>query len=151
VLQDLPMTDTIQTNTQSVAAMYDAFGRGDLEGILSHLSEDVTWDATDEAWTPQAAAVPWALPRRGHEEVSEFFAIVSTWNYERFEVLDMLTSDTQVAVEIRMTASLPGGGRIDEEVIHLWTFGADGKVVKLRRMLDTAANIAAACASQESP
>jgi uncharacterized protein len=138
------MTDTIQTHTQSVSAMYDAFGRGDIDGILSHLSEDVTWDVTEEAWTPHAANVPWLLPRRGHDQVAEFFAIVSAWSYERFEVLDMLVSDTQVAVEIRLTAELPSGRRIDEEVIHLWTFGADGKVVKLRRMLDTAANIEAA-------
>lgn len=138
------MTDTIQTNTQSVTAMYDAFGRGDVDGILSHLSEEITWDVTDEPWTPHTAEVPWLLPRRGHEQVAEFFAIVSAWNYERFDVLDMLVSDTQVAVEIRMTAELPNGSHIDEEVIHLWTFGPDGKVVKLRRMLDTAANIDAA-------
>lgn len=138
------MTDIIQTHTQSVTAMYDAFGRGDVNGILSHLSEQITWDVTDEPWTPHASQVPWLLPRRGHDQVAEFFAIVSAWNYERFEVLDMLVSDTQVAVEIRMTAELPTGSRIDEEVIHLWTFGTDGKVVKLRRMLDTAANIEAA-------
>jgi ketosteroid isomerase-like protein len=138
------MTNTIQTHTQSVTAMYDAFGRGDVTEILSHLSEEVTWDVTDEAWTPHPAKVPWLAPRRGHEQVAEFFAIVSAWHYERFEVLDMLVSDTQVAAEIRLTAALPNGGRIDEEVIHLWTFGADGKIVKLRRMLDTAANIEAA-------
>jgi ketosteroid isomerase-like protein len=138
------MTDTIQTITQSVTAMYDAFGRGDVDGILSHLSEGITWDVTDEPWTPHAAGVPWLAPRRGRGEVSEFFAIVSAWTYERFEVLDMLVSDTQVAVQIRMTAELPNGSLIDEEVMHLWTFGPDGKVVRLRRFLDTAANIGAA-------
>jgi ketosteroid isomerase-like protein len=34
--------------------MYEAFGRGDLAAILSHLSQDVTWDATEEPWTPHA-------------------------------------------------------------------------------------------------
>jgi len=138
------MTDTLHTHTQSVSAMYDAFGRGDVDAILSHLSDQITWDVTDEPWTPHAAGVPWLAPRRGHREVAEFFAIVSAWTYERFEVLDMLASDTQVAAQIRLTAELPGGARIDEEVIHLWTFGPDGKVIRLRRMLDTAANIQAA-------
>ena len=138
------MTDTTLTHRQSVSAMYDAFGRGDVDAILSHLSEQITWDVTDEPWTPHGAGVPWLAPRRGHREVAEFFAIVSTWNYERFEVLDMLVSDTQVAAEIRMTAKLPSGAHIDEEVIHLWTFNPDGKVIRLRRMLDTAANIDAA-------
>jgi ketosteroid isomerase-like protein len=124
--------------------MYEAFGRGDLAGILSHLSEDITWDVTEEPWTPHAAGVPWLLPRRGHDQVAEFFEIVGAWTYERFEVLDLLASDTQVAAEIRLIADLPNGSRIDEAVIHLWTFGQDGKVIALRRMLDTAANIAAA-------
>ena len=138
------MNDTTHTHLQSVSAMYEAFGRGDLPAILLHLSENVTWDVTDEPWSPHAAGVPWLLPRRGREQVSEFFQIVGAWSYERFEVLEMLTSDTQVAAEIRLTATLPNGKRIDEEVIHLWTFGPDGKVIKLRRMLDTAANIEAA-------
>jgi uncharacterized protein len=138
------MSDTITTHIQSVSEMYEAFGRGDLPGILSHLAEDVTWDVTDEPWSPHAAEVPWLAPRRGRDEVAEFFGIVSAWSYERFEVLDMLASDTQVAAEIRMTAALPGGARLDEAVIHLWTFGPDGRVIKLRRMLDTAANIEAA-------
>jgi ketosteroid isomerase-like protein len=124
--------------------MYEAFGRGDVTAILSSLSEDVTWDVTDEPWTPHAAGVPWLRPRRGHAEVAEFFAIVSAWKYERFELLDLLASQTQVAAEMRMIAELPNGKRIDEVVIHLWTFGDDGRVIALRRMLDTAANIAAA-------
>ncbi len=56
----------------------------------------------------------------------------------------MLVSDTQLAAEVRLIADLPNGNRIDEVAIHLWTFGADGSVIALRRMLDTAANIAAA-------
>jgi len=138
------MTTTTAPHTTTVAAMYEAFGRGDLAAILSHLSEDVTWDVTEEPWTPHAAGVPWLTPRQGHDQVAEFFEIVGAWNYERFELLDTLTSDTQVGAEIHLTADLPNGNRIDEVVIHLWTFGPDGKVIALRRMLDTAANIAAA-------
>jgi len=138
------MTTITHSHTATVTAMYEAFGRGDIDGILSHLSENVTWDVTEEPWSLHAADVPWARPRRGHAGVREFFDIVGAWTYERFEVRDMLESPTQVAVELRMTAQLPNGARIDEAVIHLWTFGEDGLVVALRRMLDTAANIAAA-------
>jgi uncharacterized protein len=137
-------TTTTQSHTDAVTAMYEAFGRGDLAGILSHLSEDVTWDVTEEPWTPHAAGVPWLKPRRGHDQVAEFFEIVGAWSYERFEVLDMLASDAQIAAEIRLIADLPNGNRIDEVVIHMWTFGQEDKVMALRRMLDTAANIAAA-------
>jgi ketosteroid isomerase-like protein len=40
------MTTTTVSHTTTVAAMYEAFGRADLAGILSHLSADVTWDVT---------------------------------------------------------------------------------------------------------
>jgi uncharacterized protein len=138
------MTTTTHSHAGTVTAMYEAFGRGDVAGVLSHLSEDVTWDVTDEPWTPHAAGVPWLLPRRGHAEVAEFFALVGAWDYERFEVLDLLVSDTQVAAELRLVATLPNGNRVDEVVMHVWSFGEDGSVIALRRMLDTAAHIAAA-------
>jgi len=53
---------------------------------------------------------------------------------ELFEALK--TDETPIIVENIVN-------RIDEVVIHLWTFGQDGKVIALRRVLDTAANIAA--------
>ena len=138
------MTTTTHTHAETTTAIYEAFGRRDVAAILSHLAEDVTWDVTEEPWTPTAAGVPWLLPRRGHAEVAEFFAIAGAWEYERFELLDLLVSETQVAAEVRMIATLPGGARLDDMMIHLWTFGADGRVIALRRMLDTAAHIAAA-------
>jgi ketosteroid isomerase-like protein len=138
------MTTTTNSHVGTVTAMYEAFGRGEVADILSHLSEDVTWDVTEEPWTPHAAGVAWLAPRRGHAEVTEFFGIVGAWTYERFEVLDLLVSDTQVAAEVRLVADLPNGNRLDEVAMHLWTFGEDGSVIALRRMLDTAAHIAAA-------
>ena len=63
---------------------------------------------------------------------------------ERFEVIDMLASDTRVAAVLRMAARLPNGGRFDEVVVHLWTFADDGSIVAMRRVLDTAQRIAAA-------
>jgi hypothetical protein len=137
-------TTTTNDHAAAVAAMYEAFGRGDIAAVLSHLSEDVTWDVTEEPWTPHAAEVPWLTPRRGHAEVAEFFEIVGAWHYERFEALDLMVSDTQIAAELRLVADLPNGARIDEVVMHVWTFGDDGRVIALRRMLDTAAHIAAA-------
>ena len=138
------MTTITNSHAATVTAIYEAFGRGDIPAVLSHLSEDVTWDVTEEPWTPAAAGVPWLVPRRGHAEVAEFFAIVGAWDYERFEVLDLLVSDTQVAAAVRLVADLPNGKRLDEVVMHVWTFGEDGSVIALRRMLDTAAHIAAA-------
>ncbi|MDX6678521.1 MAG: uncharacterized protein QOE31_2573 [Solirubrobacteraceae bacterium] len=138
------MATTTNTHADTVAGMYEAFGRGDIAAILSQLSDDVLWDVTEEPWTPHAAGVAWLKPRRGHAEVAEFFEIAGGWSYERFEVLDLLSSATQVAAEVRIVADLPNGKRVDEVAIHLWKFDRGGTVIALRRMLDTAANIAAA-------
>jgi uncharacterized protein len=137
-------TPTPHSHAGTITAIYEAFGRRDVAAILSHLSQDVSWDVTEEPWTPHAAGVPWLLPRRGHAEVADFFAIAGAWQYERFELLDLLVSDTQVAAQVRLVATLPNGNRLDEVLIHLWTFGEDGSVIALRRMLDTAAHITAA-------
>ncbi len=57
------MTTTTHTNYKAtVSKMYEAFGHGDVAGILSQLSKDITWDVTEEPWTPHAAGVPWLLP-----------------------------------------------------------------------------------------
>ncbi len=135
---------TTDQHKATVTAMYEAFGRGDIPDVLSHLADEIAWNHTEEPWTPHAAGVPWLKPRRGPAEVVEFFEIVGAWKYERFEILDVLSSDRQLAVELRLVADLPNGKRLDELVIHLWTFAPDGKVTGLREVLDTAANIEAA-------
>jgi ketosteroid isomerase-like protein len=44
----------------------------------------------------------------------------------------------------RSLRSTPAGGRFRDEELHLWTLGADGRIVRLRHYVDTAKHIAAA-------
>jgi hypothetical protein len=53
-------------------------------------------------------------------------------------VLDLLASDRQVGAEVRIVTD----SYTDEE-LHLWTFGDDGLVTRLRHYVDTAKHIAA--------
>src|SRR5262245_66483393 len=112
------MPTTTSTNADTVAGMYEAFGRGDVAAILAALAEDVTWDVTEEPWTPHAAGVPWLAPRRGRAAVAEFFSIVGAWRYERFEVIDLLISDARAAAVVHLNAELPNAARIDEDLGH---------------------------------
>lgn len=41
-------------------------------------------------------------------------------------------------------AHVPGGGYYRDEELHLWTFDAAGKVVRMRHYVDTAKHIRAA-------
>ena len=84
------------------------------------------------------------LPRRGHAQVADFFAILATYTVHDFRVLRMLAGDYVVAAQVIIEVSTPDGGRLRDEELHLWTFGADGRIVELQHYIDTAKHLAAA-------
>jgi ketosteroid isomerase-like protein len=54
-------------------------------------------------------------------------------------------NENQVAVEFILEANVPAtGGHYRDEEMHLWTFDANGKVIRLRHYVDTAKHMAAA-------
>lgn len=133
------MSDHLAT----VAAMYEAFGRGDIPALLEHVSDDVEW----EVWadnTAQKAGVPWMLPRRGKAGVGEFFRVVAEeLDIQEFKVLSVMGGGNQVAAEFVLAAKLrKGEGGYRDEEMHLWTFDDAGKVVRLRHYTDTAKHVA---------
>ena len=57
-----------QENLQVVHEAYEAFGRGDVPGVLAMLTEDVEWS------TPGPPdVIPYAGTRTGHEQVAGYF------------------------------------------------------------------------------
>lgn len=134
------MSDHLATAT----AIYEAFGRGDIPGLLEHISDDVQW----EAWadnTAQKAGVGWLRPRHGKAGVAEFFQLIAEeLDIQEFQVLSLMAGGNQVAVEFVIAARLKkGDGGYRDEEMHLWTFGDDGKVARLRHYTDTAKHMAA--------
>src|SRR4051812_896795 len=128
------MTDHVQT----VQAIYEAFGRGDVPAILERLAPDVAW----EAWEDNHATrgdVPYLIPRGDREGVGEFFGEVAKLGVLDFQLLDLMAGRRQVAAEIRIVTP-----RFTDEELHLWTFGDDGLVHRFRHYVDTAKQIAAA-------
>jgi uncharacterized protein len=137
----------VGTNTETVQAIYEAFGKGDVPAILDRLAIDVRW----EQWADnraQAAGVPWMQARTGPGEVAEFFNIVGNFDVQEFSVVGLMEGGNQVVAEvvIEVTDRASGGHYRDEE-LHLWTFDDRGKVTRLRHYTDTAKQIAAASGS----
>ncbi|HEX4951784.1 MAG TPA: nuclear transport factor 2 family protein [Thermoanaerobaculia bacterium] len=122
-------------NVETVQAMYAAFGRGDVPGILAHLAEDVDWEygggSSDE---------PLLQPRKGREAVPGFFAtLVATIDLTRFEPKAFLAGQDVVVVLIDVEATFKANGRqvIEEDEVHIWRFGPDGRVTRFRHRADT--------------
>jgi ketosteroid isomerase-like protein len=133
----------MNNNLATVAAIYEAFGKGDIPYILAQLADTVGW----EEWadnSAQKAGVPWLQLRRDKEGVFEFFKIAAELNIKDFQVLSLMANDNQVAAEVVIEVEAPGtGGHYRDEELHLWTFDETGKVIRLRHYTDTAKHIAA--------
>jgi uncharacterized protein len=131
------------TPLETVQKIYAAFATGNVPAIIDLMSEDVQW----EAWadnSAQHADVPWLRARHGKPGVAEFFQLVGQFTIHDFQVISIMAGERQVAAEFVIDATPPGGRRYRDEEMHLWSFGADGKVVRLRHYADTAKHIAAA-------
>lgn len=126
-------------HVSTVAAIYEAFGRGDIPYILGQLADDVRW----EHWTDnraQHAGVPWMQPRTGRTEVPGFFAEVGRWQFHAFNVVSIAGNDSRVFAEVQLEATV-NGQRMHEEEVHLWELDAGGRVTRFRHYLDTAKHI----------
>jgi ketosteroid isomerase-like protein len=134
---------TATGNAATVADAYAAFGRGDVPAILERLADDVAWDDWADNFA-QRSEVPHMAARRGRSEVTEFFTLLASYTVLAFDVRDIIGTGRQVVAEVRAAFALPGGGRFDDEELHLWTFDDEGRVVRFRHYADTAKHIAAA-------
>ena len=129
-------------NLAVVGGVYEAFGRGDIDFILEQIADDCAW----ESWLDnhgQKAGLPPMKPREGRDGVAEFFAYVATMHIQDFQVLDMLASDRQVAVEVQISIAMPDGGSVTDEEVHLYSLDDQGRINRMRHYVDTAKQVKA--------
>ena len=133
------------SNLPAIQELYEAFGRGDIPGVLEQLSEDVRWEAWAIDNTAQKSDVPYMRERNGREAVGGFFSdIQEDFELNSFRPLAFLEGENRVAVIISVDFTVRSTGkRVEDEEIHLWTFGSDGKIAEHRHFLDTAKAIEA--------
>jgi ketosteroid isomerase-like protein len=136
------MASTATDNLTTVTDLYAAFGRGDVPAILAALSEDVRWEQWDDN-SAQRAGVSHLQPRTGRDGVAQFFATIAEMDFHHFEVRGLATGDNVVVADVLIDVTLPSGGRMRDEGLHLWRFDADGRICGMRHYVDTAKHIAA--------
>ena len=131
-------------HVETISAIYEAFGKGDIPGILEHLDDNVRWEQWKDN-SAQKAGVPWLQERIGKREVPEFFNSLARVQFREFRILSIMAGDNHVAAEIEVDVYMPDNDtHLRDEEIHLWTFNDQGKVVRMRHYTDTAKHIAAA-------
>jgi ketosteroid isomerase-like protein len=122
-----------QSNIETVQNAYAAFGRGDLNGILTTLDLNVVWK------TPGAGHVPTGGIRRGHAQVGEFFgALNQVLQFEKFEPQTIVAQGDTVIVIGADILKVKGGTRsVHEPWCHIFKF-KNGLIVEFQEILDTA-------------
>ena len=120
-------------NIAIARSSYEAFGRGDLDGALVMMDEDIEWH--------QAQGLPHGGLYHGVDEVRKniFEPLDEAW-WSEFSATpgEFLDAGSEVVVLGRYRGvAKETGKRLDVPFVHVWTV-EDGKAVRFRQFLDTA-------------
>lgn len=128
------------SNTATVQKIYEAFGRGDIPAILDTFADDIEWE-----YGIDPNEVPWLQPRRGKENVKEFFDSLSALEFNKFEPKTLLENGGVVValIEVDLTVKATGKRIFDEDEVHIWHFNDAGLVTRFRHAVDTRQHIMA--------
>lgn len=123
-----------QNNIEIVRAAYQNFKSGDINTLLGQMSDDVNWDFLD------IENVPFAGKRSGIESVAQFFSILGdSQEALEFNPQEFIPQGEKVVVlgnfrwRVKSTGNEYGG-----DWAHVFTL-RDGKIVKFKEYMDTAA------------
>jgi ketosteroid isomerase-like protein len=116
-----------------VRRSYDAFERGDMDGVLGDMHPDIVWE--------QAQGLPHGGVYHGLGEVRRnvFDPLDAEW-WDEFSAVpgEFLEAAGQVVVLGRYRGTAKGTGKVlDVPFVHVWTLEGD-KAVRFRQFLDTA-------------
>jgi uncharacterized protein len=127
-----------QENVKVVQEMFEAFLRGDLQGVLDRLTEDVEWRLGGPT------EITYAGTRHGREKVAEFFkTLAEVSEFEEFEPQEYIAQGDRVVVLGHERQRVKATGQVvDNDWAMVFTI-RDGKIAKFRNYEDTAAVAAA--------
>jgi ketosteroid isomerase-like protein len=127
-----------QDNVAVVQGIYEAFGRGDIPGVLAAMSGDF------EMHLPGPSAIPFFGIHRGQAGMGRFFAtIAETTEITEFAVDDIVAQGDKVVALGHERAKAKATGRgWETEWAMVWTV-RDGKATRLQEYHETAAIAAA--------
>lgn len=129
------------TKTETIQALYAAFGRGDVNAILDQLTEDVDWNNS----RVHSNEVPWNGNFSGKSRVPAFFgAVADSAELPVFNPHTFIEGPHHVAVLLRIEGRIKKNDqRLANDAVHVWQFDGAGKITSYRHYNDTAMELAA--------
>ena len=121
------------TNRERVQSLYDAFGRGDVQGVLGAFDPQIRWQEAESF--RYADRNPYVGPQAVAEGV--FLRIAS--DVDNFSVTPERIADAgdTVLSEGRYRGTVKSTGKaVDAPFAHVWRF-RDGKVIGFQQYTDT--------------
>jgi ketosteroid isomerase-like protein len=120
-------------NVSTIRGAYDAFGRGDIPGVIGLLANDVAWESPE--------ILPHGGSFHGHDGAMEFFqGIGAKWEELKVDPQTFLDGGAEVVVLGKAVGSLRNAGAADYGFAHVFTFDG-GKVTSFREYVDPGAAI----------
>jgi ketosteroid isomerase-like protein len=128
-------TQTLTDNAASVAAIYEAFGRGDIPFIVSNLSNDCHWEAAGKGSSKQGGTY------KGKGAAEFFNRLLDEVEFVSFNPVSIENAGDNTVVAF---GNLEGKARATGKPYSTdwamrWVFNDDGKVTAYQNYHDTAA------------
>ena len=121
-----------EQSVEVVRRVYDAFGRGDMAGVLGAMADDIKWY--------QAEGMPYGGLYHGGEAVAQNVFGPLMRDIPNFAVApeEFIASGDTVVVVARYTGTGKDTGKdLDLPVVHVWDVRND-KLARFRQFADTA-------------
>lgn len=140
----MPTASSAPDHRSTVLGIYAAFGRGDIAGVLAAIAEEPDWGLDPDASV--VVAVPWAARVHTRGEVASvyFAAVAADLEWHGLEPLAVGQDGDHVVAVLRAHFTVRTTAKtIDALETHFFTFGPDGRIIRYRPIIDTAAFIEA--------
>ena len=128
-------TLTLTDNAQTVAKMYEAFGRGDVPYIINNLSDDCTWIGAGKGSLPQGGVY------KGKDAANFFIKLNEAEEFNAFnvEAIHNIGDNEVVAFGNLISTSRTTGKKTSSDWVMHFKFNNEGKAIYFQDFFDTAA------------
>ena len=128
-------TATLTDNATTVAKMYQAFSRGDINYILSNIADNCTWIGAGEGTLPQGGTYI------GKDAANFFKRLGENEEFNSFNPtsINNISDDEVVAFGDMTATSIATGNKVTCDWVMHWKFNEEGKAIYFHDFFDTAA------------